>query len=312
MKKVKGDTEFSTWARELQNTWRVERGFPIGTYKQKQKDLSYKEVELGNYIEKTFALDKQNNFLTDNIRSVTTNALKTKEKGAKISKTRLYTNLLSSQPLAFNLFGEFAINLPLATDFFCRQFPDRIKEVTKIIFEHSDGRGDCSYTCDHSAFDVFVEYISVTGQNGFIGIEVKYAESLNDEPAKYKTRYAELADNSELFKPNSIENLKAKPIEQIWRDHLLSISHLKHENKKYADGFFIYLFPRKNQQCQVAVDKYIQQFISFDMTTKKYDEKKTGFYIRHLKEFAADMKQVCKDDWLNDFIYRYFNENDKT
>ena len=311
MEKVKGDTEFSAWARELQNAWRVERGYLIGTYKQKQKDLSYKEVELGNYIEKTFALDKQNNFLTNNIRSITAHALKTKEKGAKISKTRLYTNLLSSQPLAFNLFGEFSINLPLATDFFRRQFPDRIKEVTKIIFEHSDGRGDCSYTCDHSAFDVFVEYISEAGQNGFIGIEVKYAESLNDEPATYKSRYAELTENSGLFKQNSIENLKAKPIEQIWRDHLLSISHLKHENKKYADGFFIYLFPKQNQQCQAAVDKYIQQFISFDMSTKKYDERETGFYIRHLKEFVADMKQVCKEEWLNDFLYRYFNQNDK-
>ena len=294
MEKVKGDTEFSAWARELQNAWRVKNDIPIGTYKQKQKGGSYKEVELGNYIEKTFALDKQKNFLTDNICSVTTHALKTKEKGAKISKTRLYTNLLSSQPLAFNLFGEFSLkhNLPLATEFFCKQFPDRIKKVTKIIFEHSDGRGDCSYTCDHSAFDVFVEYISVAGQNEFIGIEVKYAESLNDKPATYKTRYAELTEISGLFKQNSIENLKAKPIEQIWRDHLLSISHVKHENKKYADGFFVYLFPKKNQQCQDAVDKYIQQFISFDTTTKKYDEQKTGFYIRHLKEFAADMKQV--------------------
>ena len=311
MEKVKGDTLFSAWARELQNAWRVERNFPIGAYKQKQKDGSYKEVELGNYIEKTFALDKQMNFLSDNIRSVTAYALKTKEKGAKISKTRLYTNLLSSQPLAFNLFSEFSLNLPLATQFFLRKFPDRIKEVTKIIFEHSDGRGDCSYTCDHSAFDVFVEYISVAGQNGFIGIEVKYAESLNDEPASYKTRYAELTENSGLFKQNSIESLKAKPIEQIWRDHLLSISHLKHENKKYADGFFIYLFPKQNQQCQDAVDKYIQQFISFDPTTKKYDEQKTGFYICHLEKFAADIKQICKDEWLNDFMHRYFNDNGK-
>lgn len=311
MEKVKGDTEFSTWARELQNAWRVQNNFPIGTYNQKQKDGSYKEVELGNYIEKTFALDKQKNFLTDNIRSVVTHALKTKEKGAKISKTRLYTNLLSSQPLAFNLFAEFSLNLSLATKFFRKQFPDKIKEVTKIIFEHSEGRGNCSYTYDHSAFDVFVEYLSVNDQNGFIGIEVKYAESLNDKPAIYKTRYSELGLLSGLFKQNSIENLKAKPIEQIWRDHLLSISHLKHENKKYADGFFIYLFPKNNKQCQDAVDKYIQQFISFDITTKQYDEQKTGFYIRHLKEFADDMKQVCIDQWISDFLHRYFNEPGK-
>ncbi|HNQ68395.1 MAG TPA: hypothetical protein PKN32_08445 [Bacteroidales bacterium] len=307
MKKVKGDTEFSAWAREQQNSWRIECKFPIGTYKQKQKDGTCKDVELGNYIEKTFAFDKQYNFLSDNIRSVVANALKTKEKGAKILKTRLYTNLLSSQPLAFNLFAELSLNLDLATEFLNGQFPNRIKSVQKIIFEHSDGRGDCSYTCDHSAFDVFIEYISYTGHIGFIGIEVKYAESLNDAPAKYKTRYAELTNDSGLFKQNSIQYLKEKPLEQIWRDHLLSISHIRHENTKYAEGFFVYLFPKKNQQCQDAVSKYTEQFISFDDATTKYNEHKTGFYIKHIETFVSDLQQICKEKWLKDFICRYFN-----
>ena len=86
MEKVKGDTEFSAWARELQNAWRVKNDIPIGTYKQKQKGGSYKEVELGNYIEKTFALDKQKNFLTDNICSVTTHVLKQRRREPKFQR----------------------------------------------------------------------------------------------------------------------------------------------------------------------------------------------------------------------------------
>lgn len=307
MKKIKSDTEFSATARELQNAWRDKKSYPIGSYKQKQADNSYKEVELGNYIEKSFALETEANFLSENIRKVAKNASLSKEKGAKISETRFYTNLLSSQPLAFNLFAELSLNLQLASNFFRKQFPERIAEVTKIIFEHSDGRGDCSYTCDHSAFDVFVEYKSKDGKNGFIGIEVKYAESLKDKPAKFKSRYAELTENSGLFKEDSIELLRLKPLEQIWRDHLLSLAHLKHENKKYEEGFFIYLFPKENKQCQDAVDKYVKQFSSYDPTTKRYDECKTGFYIRHLKEFAIDLKNDCKDQWLEDFLERYFN-----
>ncbi len=305
---VKGDTDFAAWARQLQNDWRVNNGLPIGTYKQKQKDGSYKEVELGNYLEKRFAVDSKENFLTKNIRSVVEATLKNKEKGAKISETRLYTNLLSSQPLAFNLFSELSLDYDLATKFFNKQFDNRVERVTKIIFEHSDGRGDCSYTCDHSAFDVFVEFKPVNGQSGFIAIEVKYSESLKDNPATYKERYACLTEVSGLFKPDSNKYLRATPIEQIWRDHLLSIAHLRHHNKKYDEGFFVYLFPKENKECQHGVDKYIEQFISFDISTKKYDEQKTGFYKRHLKEFATDIKQVCKDEWTDKFLHRYFGD----
>jgi hypothetical protein len=302
---VKGDTEFSAWARQFQNDWRVQRGFPIGTYKNPKGET----ITLGNYLETDFAFNSAENFLTKNIRNVVKHSLQHKEKGAKISKTRLYTNLLSSQPLAFNLFAELSLDYDLATTFFKRQFENRIKRVTNIIFEHSDGRGDCEYTCDHSAFDVFIEYQNEVGQNGFIGIEVKYSESLKDDPATYKERYAELTIKSELFKADSIELLKKKPLEQIWRDHLLSISHLSHKNKKYNEGFFVYLFPKENKECQAGVDKYIQQFVSFDETTKKYDENKTGFYKRHLKEFVLDLKEVCKDEWVDKFIERYFGNN---
>lgn len=71
----------------------------------------------------------------------------------------------------------------------------------------------------------------------------------------------------------------------------------------------MYLFPKENKECQDGVDKYIQQFVSFDEITKIYDENKTGFYKRHLKEFAFDLKEVCKDEWVDKFIERYFGNN---
>lgn len=305
---VKGDTEFSSWARQLQNDWRIQKNFPIGTYKQKQKDGSLKVVELGNYIEHQFAIDKQENFLTDNIRKVVDYTLKNREKGAKITKTRLYSNLLSSQPLSFNLFAELSLDLNLATQFFCEQFPNRMKAVTKIIFEHSDGRGDLEYTGDHSAFDVFVEFTTSNEKKGFIAIEVKYSESLNDTPSSHKPKYEELTNSSKLFKEGSMELLKQKPLQQIWRDHLLSIAHLKHHNKTYDDGFFVYLYPIKNKECNNGVEKYIQQFISYDNSSKKYDEKATGFYLKDLKEFMLSLRQLNQSDWTEKLLLRYFGD----
>ena len=98
--------------------------------------------------------------------------------GKLISEPRIWENLLSSQPLAFNLFGELHFDLKLATKFFKKKYPDSIVEVTKILFEHSPNRGSLKYTGDHSAFDVFIEFLSKNKQKGFIGIEIKYAENM--------------------------------------------------------------------------------------------------------------------------------------
>lgn len=302
---VKGDTEFAALARQLQDKWRVKNNFPIGSYKNAKGEL----IPLGNYIERDFAFKTGANFLTPKIFGAVKKSLLNKELGAKIEKTRLFTNLLSSQPLAFNLFAELALDLKLATNFFVDLFSDRVMEVTEIIFEHSSGRGDYDYTGDHSAFDVFVSYNSIKGKPGFIGIEVKYSENLIDKPSTHKDRYKELTESSKLFKKGSLDLLKQRPIQQIWRDHLLSIAHLNHKNGNYEEGFFIYLFPKKNKECQDGVNKYITLFESFDQNTKKYDERLTGFYIRYLDDFMIKLRHLTGQNWTKDLIDRYLGDN---
>lgn len=303
---VKNDTDFSAFARLLQSKWREEKKLPIGKYKQpfqENEKRKYREQNLGSLIEKEIAFTKDKNgkrpnFLTRNISDIVDEALKNKEKGAKIEKNRLFCNLLSSQPLAFNLFAELSVNKKLATTVFNKIYPEQVKIVEKIVFEHSDGRGDFEYTGDHSAFDVFIEYKTINGQDGFIGIEVKYAENLKDQPSTHKSRYEELSKSSRIFKNNSFETLKGKPIQQIWRDHLLSIAHLKHKNKKYHEGFFVYLYPEKNTECEEAVKKYREQLITTD-------EEKTGFYILHLEKFVDIIIDTNPLDWVLKFKQRY-------
>jgi hypothetical protein len=303
--KVKGDTEFAAFARQLQDNWRKKQKLPIGSYKNTKGEV----IELGNYIEKTFAYKTGANFLTANIFNVVLKALVNKENGAKIEKNRLFTNLLSSQPLAFNLFGELAHDKSLATRFFCDLFPDKILEVEDILFEHSSGRGNCEYTCDHSAFDVFILYKNRSNKKGFIGIEVKYSENLKDIPSSPKSRYDELTIESGIFKPGSLDILQQRPIQQIWRDHLLSIAHLKHRNEKFDEGFFIYLFPKKNVECQLAVNYYTMQFNSYDPITNTYDEKVTGFYVRYLDNFIYKLRQLVQDNWTKELADRYIGDN---
>jgi len=285
------DSDFSAYARLLQSKWREKKEFPY--------------IKLGNFLEVEFAKSSKENYLTPNIRNLVTSAIaNSKISGAMIGEPRIWNNLLSSQPLCFNLFGEMHFDLQLATNFFAKIFPQRIDLVTSVNFEYSAGRGKSEYTGDNSAFDVFVEYTK-NGKKGFIGIEVKYAESLREESAKkakatfskHKKEYTRLTTEN-IFKPNSIEVVSQAPISQIWRDHILAIAH----QKDYDEGFFVFLFPRKNIHCQKGVDQYLQHLISDS-------EDQNGFYPRYLDDFIYTLSKIHQADWTIELKDRYLGEN---
>jgi len=281
------DSAFSANARLLQSRWRDNKGYPFKQY--------------GNFLDIDFAIKTKSNFLTDNIKQlVTVQIADSKSKGKLISEPRIWNNLLSSQPLCFNLFGELHYDMNLATSYFKKLFPDRIDKVLAVDFEHSPGRRDARFTGDRSAFDVFVEY-SKGNKRGFIGIEVKYAESLKEETKdkaksifeSHKNKYIELT-TSDYFKSDSIDSLCKAPVSQIWRDHLLSISM----KPIYDEGFFVFLFPADNVQCQNGVDEYKRLLVSDN-------EVQTGFYPRHLEDFIETLVEILLTDWTNELKGRY-------
>jgi hypothetical protein len=177
-----------------------------------------------------------------------------KAKDKLYGQPRIFNDLLSSQPLCFNLFGELQKDTRLASRALRRLTQGRIERVSTIRFEHSPGRGDPKYTGDRSAFDVFVEYLSPAGEKCFAGIEVKYHEDLADKPAEHDSRYDEIAAGMGCFNPAEFERLKKKPLQQVWRDHLLAGSML--QARDYADGFFAFLYPKDNERCADAVAGY--------------------------------------------------------
>lgn len=86
--------------------------------------------------------------------------------------------------------------------------------------------------------------------------------------------------------------MQQRPIQQIWRDHLLSIAHLRHKKEGFDEGFFIYLFPKKNVECQLAVSYYTMQFKTYNPTTATYDKNASGSYIRYQHDFIHKLKQL--------------------
>jgi len=297
----KTDDAFASNARLLQSLWAKKNDLPIEQRQMRLKDGTVRVLPpLRNYVQLDHAMQHGSNFLTKTIRQAVTNEMAANEKrsGADrktIRPDRLYSNLLSSQPMAFNLFGELKADLGLASRVFKRLFQSRISEVTNIEFEYSPGRGNAKYTEDRSAFDVFVEYTGPNGK-GFVGIEVKYAENMNVEPAKFRDKYKVVAETSGVFVPGAIEALCAmpKPIEQLWRDHLLCLSMQPPVNTDYAEGAFVFLYPQANKACYDAVQGYAKRLAN-----------KESFQSLTMEAFCDALHAEEAGGWVEELHERY-------
>ena len=236
----KADNRYQAYYRYLQSLWRETNHIPV------KKDMGQSDNDVyGNYTS-----DPHANFMTDGIRSLVNHELAPENKGDRlIEEIRLRTNLLSSQPLCFNLFGELKLNSDKALQFFNILYDNYFKSIDNIEFEYNPARHDSRLTGDRSAFDVFVEYTSIVGNKGFIGIEVKYSETLNEgadsvndilnkqfcnEPRTRRDRYRELSTG--LFAETSYGELEQLPAFQIWRDHVLAVSMCNAFTEGYAEG----------------------------------------------------------------------------
>ena len=284
-------SDFQRRARILQSMWRTEQGYPIGEHVGRGGGRP-----LGSRLAMPWAGETLANYLSETIRQVIRNEVLDREtsRGKLYARPRIFHDLLSSQPLCFNLFAELQQDLALATAVLQVLAPDRVAQVTGIEFEHSPGRGDERYTGDRSAFDVYVEYRTPLDEGGSIGIEVKYHENLKGKAAQHRSRYDQVAEQMGCFRRECLGRLKSQPLQQIWRDHLLAGSLL--ENGDFSDGFFVFLYPRDNPHCARAVSDYQDCLLDSDT-----------FVAWTLETMADAIKQCTQAEWTDRFVDRYLN-----
>jgi hypothetical protein len=243
------DHRFRANARLLQSLWRTERGLPIGSY-TRPNGQSYR---LGSLISDK-AGEIGANFLLPEIARLARRELVYRQPGALIEERRLWCNLVSSMPLTFNAFGPLKLDLKLATRMVRALLPALADAtVEDVRFEYSPGRGDPTLTADHTAFDVLLTYTRPGGITGFVGFEVKYAESAG-EPQSLNPRYSELAPAAGLHKAPNAELLSTGPLQQFYRQHLLAQAMVARGD--YAEGTFVALAPALNTPIQSAVNRY--------------------------------------------------------
>jgi hypothetical protein len=244
------DTRFSSCARLLQSIWRDKRGFPVGKFRPRNG----RPRKLGSLLTPELARSGVN-FVTPEIAKLVRREAAYREYGAFIEEGRLWRNLLSSQPLTFNLFGRAKLNRAFGTKLFHALFPDFVADLVSLHFESSPGRRDERFTADYTAFDVLAVVTTTRGNRGFVGIEVKYAESMSYEARPIAKRYDQLAASAGFYRDHRASALREVPIEQLFRLHLLCASMISKEGP-FCEGLFALVAPEGNRQVEDAGRQY--------------------------------------------------------
>jgi hypothetical protein len=288
---------FQRRARVLQSIWREEQGFACGEHRH-----GATVRPLGSRLPMPWAQETLANFITARIREIVHREVcdPRRSAGKLYAKPRIFNDLLSSQPLCFNLFGELCFDLGLASGVIDELTGGRFTEVRAIHFEHSPGRRDSRYTGDRSAFDVFLECQISSGQRGFIGIEVKYHEHLLGAAGEHRARYDEIAGQMGCFATEATASLRSAPLQQIWRDHLLT--GITQDADGYQDAVFVLLYPRDNAHVRDAIKAY--QACLTDAAT---------FTSWTLEDFTSSLCACSTASWISRFSDRYlaFEKLDK-
>ncbi len=246
---------------------------------------------LGSRIAMPFAKETLANYVTETIRGVVRAEVldAARSDGRLYREPRVFEDLLSSQPLCFNLFGELQQDLALASRTFQSLLDEPRLRVTAIEFKHSPGRGDPRFTNDGSAFDVFVSYARASGGNGFVGIEVKFVENLDVPPARRRARYDAVSDAMGVFLPENRGVLRSPPLEQIWRDHLLAGSLILNAASGFERGSFAVVYPSGNTIVGAAVRAYGACL-----------RDRSTFHAWALEEMLATIQTAGSGDWVRE------------
>lgn len=279
------DTRFRAAARLLQCLWLRYHDIPTAASINESASSNAIGVSTPDHNPPTAfgsilspeAANAGRNFLSPAIHRLALQEWLMCEEDAAIDDERLFGNALSSMPLVFNMFAPMATDLKFATSVFRELLPGFVHTVERIQFEHSPGRRDERFLADRSAADLAVHVTDPHGEPGTVFIEVKYSESMEGPAARMRDRYNEASKQVRLYdNPDSLI-LRAAPIEQIWREHMLS--QLAVDNGITPRAVFLAIGPKLNRRVQGVFRVYQGELIDSD----RQDAGRVPFVSRTLE-----------------------------
>jgi len=196
------------------------------------------------------------NFLSEKIFEAVKQTIQERKvaKSGILEETRLFNNLLSSQPLCFNFFGELKTDIDLALQILQKFWPNLTK-VKRVAFEFSPVE---NYTGDNSAFDVAFE-VMAGNLSGLVGLECKYTDSFSStEYDKEVYRHIFSQSKEKLFSAEYHE-FKLARFNQLFRNQLMAEALV--QNCQYN---FVYtgLFCHQDDKSALQTGTEFQQMLN--------------------------------------------------
>ncbi len=219
----------------------------------------------------------------------------------------LYSNMLRSEHIPFNLFIPLNDNKTLGKEIFNEFFGGVIQTIDRIEIEFAPAAKE-NYLNDGTSFDAYVEQTHIDNSKGIIGIEIKYTEkeykltkgSKQENDIKDKTsKYYSVTERCGLYKPNSVEFLPTDNFRQVWRNHILGESILLVDSDKFKHFTSLTIFPKENKHFIQTSKDYIDLLV----------DNKNKFIPLTYEDFFAVCNKHCVgndyENWLNYLTKRY-------
>jgi len=140
--------------------------------------------------------------------------------------------------------------------------------------------------------------VTPTGDCAFIAIEMKYSETMSETPAALRPRYDELSASLPVFRDPAAQELRQAPLQQLWREHMLSRAMVK--SGTYSQGLFVVIHPEQNTNCGAATRAYKRQLASADPA-------ETGFQSVTLEDCLSALAAIGADETASALRHRYLD-----
>ncbi len=207
----RGDDPLTRRVRFHQSWWRHDRlELPYGT--------DARGNPYGNYLTEADALAGRN-FLTPAIHWCTRERMASR---GGVEEFRCTRNLLSSQPMAFNIFGPLHHDPDLAAALLDPLLPGGVTSAS-VHIEWAPPKE--LHLADATSFDAAVRYTTRSGYPALAAIETKLTEPFSQKTYgrgdRHAIRYREVARQSTAWLDPDATELADLGWNQLWRNHLL-------------------------------------------------------------------------------------------
>lgn len=258
--RVPGDpatTAFRRLVRWQQARWRDANGHPLGSqpYAPRPGD-TWRPVGSRLPVDVAFATGA--NFVTPAAQAAARDRGAAPEPHQSIDVRRTWADLLSSEALAYNLFGELATDPSRLDTAVHAWWPDAPGTAVDVRFQHSPGWLDPDFIGSLVSFDALVTLEQPDGREGAIAVDMRYHDVLKREQAKPArlARYRRVAERAGIFRAGYVEQIDRTSLVVLWLEHLLALSMVQHPSGRWAWSRYVVVHPAGNAAMAEACRRY--------------------------------------------------------